>query len=128
MKKMSVKIPRNEGGDFDFPQSDNQQMWILGHFLSSDVGCYWPSFKKFALENLFNECSGNCTNLEKKEDYILISDQFSEQPDGGPFLKVPKQEFIRLLDEWEKICKQKPQEILITFDGERFTIETKKTL
>jgi hypothetical protein len=63
--------------------------------------------------------------LEKEGDYIVLGDLYSEQPDRGPYFSIPKQEFIKLLDAWEKICKQKPKEVLIEWDGSKFTIKTK---
>jgi len=108
---------------YRYQDANTVEMCILGCFLVSDVGCYWPSFKEW----IFNEPSlytgGNITNLEKEGDYIIISDQFSEQPDGGPYFKVSKQAFYDLLSDWEKNCKQKPNEVLIMYDGHKFEIK-----
>ena len=70
---------------------------------------------------------GNITSLEKKDGYIIVSDQYSEEPDWGPYFPIEQSEFVKLLDEWEKICKQnpKPQEILVTYDGKHFTFACK---
>jgi len=119
-----VKLVINNINYYWCDRSDTIEMCILGRFLASDVGCYWPSFKEW----IFNEPSlytgGNITNLEKEGDCIIISDQFSEKPDGGPYFKVSKQAFYDLLSDWEKTCKQKPNEVLITYDGHKFEIKS----
>jgi hypothetical protein len=38
---------------------------------------------------------------------------------------MTKKQFVQLLDDWqEKVCKRKPKEVTITYDGNQFTIET----
>ncbi len=108
--------------------SDTVEMYILGRFLASDVGCNRLWYRGWALfDSGCTKCGGNITFLEKKDGYVILSDQVSEEPDGGPYFSIEQREFVKLLDEWESICKQnpKPQEILITYDGKNFTFACK---
>jgi hypothetical protein len=126
MSNNYVKIVLFENKHYWCDESDTQEMWILGRFLGDDVGCRKSGFKEWADKETTEYIGGNITDLERHGDYIILSETYVGPKNPGPFLKVPKQEFIRLLDEWEKICKEKPQEVLITFDGKCFTIETKQ--
>ena len=68
---------------------------------------------------------GNFATLEKEDGYILIGDETSEEPDGGPYLKISIDEFVKILDQWEQFCKTRPKEILITRKNGVFKIEGK---
>jgi hypothetical protein len=59
--------------------TSNDEMMILGHFLTSNVG-YRPSFfKNWGInDNGNNTVNGNTVSLEKKGDYIFLSDMYSE--------------------------------------------------
>ncbi len=111
-----------------YDDADTVEMCILSRFLTSDVYCFGSRYKEWALfDTQYTKYGGNITFLEKKDGYIIISDQYSEEPDGGPYFPIEQPEFVKLLDEWENICKQnpKPQEILITYDGKHFTFACK---
>ncbi len=104
-----------------------QEMAILACFLS-DIGCRRSLFKEWAVDkNDLSSYGGNITHLEKKDNYIIVSDQDSEELDGGPYFPIEQPEFVKLLDEWERISMQnpKPQEVLITYDGKNFTFACK---
>lgn len=55
----------------------------------------------------------NVANLEKEDDYILISSQISDEADGGPFFKISIDEFVKLLPRWKKLVDERAQEIII---------------
>jgi hypothetical protein len=125
MMKNFIRIVLKDGS-YTFKAADTVEMGILGCFLASDVGCYSASFKEWALYDQDTLTGGNITDLEKDGDDILLNDQYSEQPDKGPYFRIPKQQFIKLFDEWEKICKEKPQEVLIEWDGKCFAVQAKQ--
>jgi hypothetical protein len=89
---------------------------ILRSFLTSDVGCYWPSFRIWIDNDNEQETGGNTTILNKDGMDIILSDLFSEQEDGGPFLRMHRDELARILDEWKGFCQTKPKEVLITYN------------
>ena len=66
---------------------------------------------------------GNFSALEKEDGYILIGDETSEEPDGGPYLKVTIEQFVKILDQWEQFCKTHLKEILITKENGTITME-----
>lgn len=121
-----VKINLTDLGTYLNEESSSDEMEVLGHFLTSDVGCYWPSFKEWAEGNEYPRIGGNLSDLEKEGDYILLKLDEYIDPELVVF-KIPKQAFIELLNAWGKMCKQKPPHILITYNGQRFTVEGQGT-
>ena len=107
----------------------SSEMGILGRFLTSDVGCrrqLQPSYQDWALDDSRGLCvSGNITYLEKEGNYIVLSDLDSEEKKPTT-LRISRAQFVQLLDDWqEKVCKHKPQEVIITNKNDQFIIETK---
>jgi hypothetical protein len=113
------------GNSYRYIDATDLKMYIFSRFLTDDVGCYWPSFKKWALNNFETETSSNITSLRKENGYIYLSDLYSEE-DVPTELKITVQQFVQLLDDWEaKVCKKKPKEVTIKYENDQFTIETK---
>jgi hypothetical protein len=48
-------------GSYFSKNASTIEMCILGNFLDSDVGCYWPSFKEWAVEEGDSYTSSNIT-------------------------------------------------------------------
>jgi hypothetical protein len=111
---------------YQYKSSSDAKMLLLGHFLITDVGCSSTgTYQDWALNDPLDMImSGNCTYLEKDENFIVLSDLHPEvkRPTEA---KMTHQQFVQLLDDWqEKVCKHKPKEVTITYDGNQFTIET----
>jgi len=124
MNKYYVKFAY-ENNRLCYKESSSEEMGNLGSFLASDVGCLMVVFRDLVFDNTITAADGNVTSLEKEGDFIILGDLYSENKDGGPYLKIHKDEFIKILDAWEQFCKTKPREIIITKEGETFTIEAK---
>lgn len=122
---MYVKYIKNNVHDYDYVDATDINMNNLGNFLVRDCRYGTKMFKNCMFDNEYITFGGNLTTIEKENDHIILSDQYSQQPDGGPYFKIQKDEFLRLLDMWEKVYAQKPQEILIIYDGQTFSIESK---
>lgn len=109
-------------------KSSSYQMDILGHLLTRDIG-YSGSvalLREWALQDNNHEIGTNIQLLTKEKDQISISFAFADELyEEAQFLKMPKQSFIHILDEWEKACKEKPQEVVITREGDQFIFEKK---
>ncbi len=128
----SAKIFLNQRGYYQYKDGSNIQMIILGHFFTSDVGCD-TTFKDWAETATDGDsCSGNITRLEVEGDDILLSDFYPEPEFEHIVLRINKQKFIKLCNEWfEKVCngktgEQKPKELEIIHDNDEFWIEVKK--
>ena len=123
-----IKLSLTESGwNYIYEDASSIAMNILGNFLSCDVGCSKqcsPSFQDWALDDkLGMGTSGNITFLEKEGNYIFLTDQCSQEEDPTE-LKMSRQQFVKLLDEWqEKVCKTKPKEVIIKHESDIFFIE-----
>lgn len=85
--------------NFKNRQVDTDEEWIIGNFLTSDVCCYSSSFKEWIIHGEQPYISSNITRLEKEDDDIILSDQYSEEPDRGPYFRVSKTALVNLLDQ-----------------------------
>ena len=125
---------RLDRGSYYYKDASNVEMCYLSRFLASDVNCYNPIFKKWAMANKLDPNSefwwtagGNVTFLEEKEDgfIYLSSDLPLEEDEELIIFKIPKKSFIKLLDDWEqKVCKLKPAHVVIKYDNDEFIFET----
>ncbi len=83
-------------------------------------------FKKWGLTDSWGDaCSGNLTALEKDNDYILLTDLYSEE-ETPTELKMTQEQFVQILTNWEeKVLKLKPKEVIIKHEHNQFIMETK---
>ena len=102
------------------------KMSILGLFLTDDVSCHNSSFKEWGInDNWGDATNGNTTILEKDDNYILLSDLYSEE-EIPTVLKMTRQQYVQVITDWEeKVCKLKPKEVVIKYENGEFSIETK---
>lgn len=118
-----------DGGSYACKSGSNLEMQNLGCFLSSDVGCLPPlPFRGWALNHqkgVVCGVSGNISFLEHEDGYIYLSDLYSDE-EIPTELKLSVKQFLQLLNDWEqKVCKPKPQEVMIKHENGQFVIETK---
>lgn len=107
-------------------EASDKEMTILGNMLADDVRDNALSYKQTISDHKLRGQGGNFTFMEKENGYVLISDLYAEEPIPTEF-KISQQSFIHLLDEWQdKVYKSKPQDVIITYNDDRFNIETKK--
>ncbi len=115
-------------GSYNCKNSSSIEMDILGHFFSSDVRLgkeSYPTFKDWALnDSLGMGVSGNITALEKEGNYVYLTDAYSLEKVPTE-VKMTRQQFVQLFDEWqEKVCKNKPKEVIIKHENDLVVIET----
>jgi hypothetical protein len=113
-------------GDYTSRKASNIEMTILGHFLATDAGNRPSSFREWFFDDSTPDASSNLTSLTREDGYVLLSDLYSEE-DNPTELKMTYAQFLKILDDWEeKVIKAKPKEVLIKYENDEFTIETKK--
>ena len=110
---------------FEYKDSNSIELTFLGRFLRSDVGCYWTGFKKWALDPTRDFTASNYATLEKEDGFVLIGEDAAENYDDGPFCRIPLDDFVKVLDQWEQFCKTRPKEILITRENGVIKMEAK---
>jgi hypothetical protein len=123
-----VKLTLSPYKTYHYQGSSNAKMLILGGFFITDVGCTlggYPTYQDWTLDDsLGTGMYSNCTYLKKSNGFVILSDAYSELKRPTQ-VKITRKQFVQLLDDWqEKVCKRKPKEVTITYDGNQFTIET----
>lgn len=111
---------------YSYEAASNVEMAILGLFFTEDVGCDakspWRNWAFFSADGAVS--TGNITLLEKKQDTILLSDQYSKEPVPTK-LKISTEHFVKLCDEWQKkVVDHEPKKVIIKHEHGQFTIET----
>ena len=117
---------KDDNSSYRYQGSNSIGLEILGLFLDQDIG-YRPSdfFRDWILsdENAW-AVSGNITVLEKVDDDIYLTDQYSQEQNPTE-LKINRQQLVKLIDDWkEKMCTKKPKEVIIKHENDQFIIET----
>jgi hypothetical protein len=109
--------------DYDCTNASTIAMHTLGQFLSRNTCSSNISFfKKWALIKGIGCDCGNITIFEKNNGDIGCINMCSEEKKPAE-IKIAAQQFAQLLDDWEKIYKEKPQEIMVTHDDDIYTIQ-----
>lgn len=112
-----------DGRSYNYADASNIAMNNVGNFLATDVGCYWPTFKTWALDDSQDSTNSNITSLEKKNGNIILTDLYSLEEVPTECI-IPIKQFVQLLDDWEnKVCKTRPEEVIIKDENGEFIIE-----
>jgi len=121
-----IKLTISISGHYRYQDASNEEMTILGHFLATDVGYHPSSFKEWGINDDWGDSTnGNLTALDKDNNYILLTDLYSEEA-SPTALKMTREQYVQVINEWEeKVCKLKPKEVTIRYDNDEFIIETK---
>ena len=131
-----LKLYLDRLGGYSYKDASNVEMCNLSLFLASDVNCYNSIFKKWAMADKLDPNSefwwtlgGNITFLEEKENgFIYLSSKLPLDEDEELIeFKIPKEQFIKLLDDWEqKVCKLKPAHVVIKYENDKFIFQTEQ--
>ena len=109
----------------DYENASDAKMCILGLYLSDDLRCsIEPYIRKSVADNSYG--GGNITGIEVEDDTVTLYDPFTEENEEETKLVISKKEFLNILDEWEKVCKEKPKEVIITEENGKYKFEKKK--
>lgn len=97
----------------------------LAVFLLYEVTCFGSFTWKRLINQLQNggETAGNLIELEKRDNNIYLSNLYNE--DTGNIhnkFKIPMQTLFQLMQTWEKLITEEPDEIILTYKHERFEL------
>lgn len=123
MSKAFVKIIHDHFGCLTKKRASNVEMYILGAFLTDDVGSDVAWTKEVVLDGSLS--GGNFSLIVIRGDNVKIMEQWSEEEDQ--YIELTKGQLIKILDEWRKAYKKNTKEILITREKDgSFSFEVKK--
>ena len=112
-------------------ESTNFEMYLIGSFFGTDIGCRTDDFftKWLSFSNQFGP-GGNATVVcfyEDEKTYrvdrniVEIRDALDEE--NGPVFRMPTKEYKKMVLQWQALCKLKPKEIIITWNGKKIIVE-----
>jgi hypothetical protein len=97
----------------------------LAIFLLEEVDCFGSS-RLIRLINALkdgDETSGNLMTIEKRENNLYIGNIYYNGPeDEQEYFIIPIQELIKLMKQWEKLMKDKPEEIILNEENGKFEL------
>ena len=120
-----LKIKLDENGYYilDKGSSTNPtEMKELGIFLVSDIGC-GPLFKRWFVKAENTEGETNLYFVKKDDHEVYISSLFGKKDNS--ICRFSKKEFLHILDEWGRVCEERPKEVIITYENGKYKFETK---
>src|SRR3990167_3735236 len=86
---------------------------FLGHEIRSFIDWHYS----FAVDPESKSLGGNAFFLDKENNNIIIDDMLHDsEEDHEDRAAMPKDDFLKLLNDWQKVYSQKPDEIIITQD------------
>jgi hypothetical protein len=117
-------------GNYSYGGASHAEIGILGIFFSSDIGCAKigsPTYAEWTFQDKWGTSfCGNAICVEREGDFVFLSDVFPDEEAPLMQLKMTRQQFVDIIDEWyKKVCKYKPKEVTIKYDNGQFSIETK---
>ena len=126
-KGFTLEYVKIKWGNRSYRESDAScsGMSNLAAFLTLDVGDFkgYFSFKDWICDSQTESTSGNFSFLKKEGDNILVGCQFDSDPYRA-CIRMPQKELIFVLDRWDELVDcWKAQEIIITRNGDTFTVE-----
>src|SRR5262249_8285659 len=122
ISNMYVKFERYEH-NLLFSGADDAKMGLLGHFFSDEIGVKRaPFFINCISDPQFDSIGSNYTFMERDGDLAIIGCLYDEDPYERA-LEVPVPIMIDLLEQWDAVCKTDPQEIIVTYQDGKFTVQ-----
>jgi hypothetical protein len=100
----------------------------LAIFLFIEVDCFGSSRLIRLMSPLEegDEISGNLMTIEKRKNDLYIGNVYYNGPeDEQEYFIIPIQELIKLMKQWEKLMKEKPEEIILSEENGKFELAGK---
>lgn len=103
--------------------TENVQLFVIGDFLATECMCFGiDHYRYWALDAHRLQAGGNLTTLKKVDGRIRLSSDLFEG-DENQYLYLSVENFLELLDVWEKMTVHKPQEIMLSIEDGRAKLE-----
>lgn len=97
---------------YTYETADTIELNVLSDFLTDDVGPLSSSWKQWLNEPQAGKAMSNMTSVDKNLDgTVLLEGVYIGDP--APTMKMKIEQLLHVLDQWEKLYKEKPEEILI---------------
>jgi hypothetical protein len=113
-------------------QTDNSNVFLmsLAEFFLTEMQC----FGTWRLKRLINQLvedgdstSGNIIDIEKRGNHLYLRFVYENLEDFSDALEISKEKLFKLMPIWEKLMKEKPEEIFLICDNGKFELIEKST-
>ncbi len=103
-------------------RSQNMAAFILGSFLSAIGKASW--YREWAMDPHQTDTGNNATLLKKENGKVTIKMEWRHQ-EADPSFITTVDKFISIIDQWEKLCAEKPSEIVVYKEGDDFILKAR---
>lgn len=95
--------------------TDDHDLFIIAFFLKDDCCTFGPQgYLQWASDPNQTSTGGNSTSLDKIEGDVELTSDFDADCPG---VRIPLDNFIELIQTWQKIIIDKPQEVKFCLDN-----------
>src|SRR5579872_327441 len=103
---------------------NNFSLEELAFFLKTEVVCFGSSSWKRLINALEDgdSTSGNMIDIEKRGLNLYLGYVHDDLENPCERLEISQEELFKLMIEWEKLMKKKPEEIILTQDNGKFEL------
>lgn len=123
MKKDFVKILKNKA-DFSYrPDHYKNNLTNISYVFSLESLSFPQRLKQELLNKKSQGFSGNLIDIYFKNDLVFIGTQLIDRDKFDTF--ISRQQLIELIDQWEELIKQKPDEIYLYHENNKYWFEPK---
>jgi hypothetical protein len=121
-----LKLSKTKINTYSVEKYNSDKLPLLAYFLTDDVQCGWSESWKELIHNLKDDEStgGNISFLDRVGENIIIGDSLAEDRYAITYTITIKN-LLEVLDQWEQLCKEKPQEIWIFEENGKVWLEGK---
>lgn len=122
---MKLVLEHEKGNFYKINVSDNLKMNTIAHFLTDDVGSRIENWKGW-LDSDRDFTTSNASHLYKENGTVSIQTWWLSDNEGEEYKVIlTENQFRYLLDQWDKLRKMGAQEIIISLEDNRLTVEGK---
>ena len=105
-------------------KANSCEMQILGSLFTTDVGCPPElQFMELGFKPEDDYISGQAVTIDLEENVVEIRDESDYDWETDPVFRMPIEQYRKMMSLWKDLCKIKPKEIIITWDGKEITVE-----
>jgi len=126
-KKEVAKFKLSDSGGYWWDSKNSPEFDLVAHFLITDISTRKDTpFTDWLDKPHMVSMQGNTAFIELLEDEIVeIRDVLDDFDLDDPVFRMPKEEFRKMVLQWQKIVANRPKEIVVTWDGEKIRVEGK---
>lgn len=104
-------------------EKSSSKMDLIGILFATDIRCRKDNFFTDWIDDpdAWGVGADATTVDAMKDGTVEIRDVLDEE--WGPAFVMPKEQYRKMVLDWQELCKQKPKEIIITWDGKEVKVE-----